>query len=287
MKRILLCLVSIIILLIPSKTYAHQVGQPPFFKINGTYSGLYDVGPRATVSEFVLPQDNSPATYLVNVPIVFEFDENQLPFAKELISKITLLWDFGDGQKGQGMKNTHRYTKMGSYILTVNAKFSDSTAGAATPLIQSVLVHVLPSKDYVLPKAVITVNGKEPQDALSKSYQMNIRQPMTFDATLSKRGSAEIASYFWDMGDNSRSTLTSVTHSYQDPYFGASPILRVRDENGFISDAAVTVNHTIATPTPAVKKEEKKNWLWAVGGVGCLVIIIGIIIKILKKNKKK
>src|SRR5579884_4292014 len=133
---------------------AHLAGQPPFFVINDKYSNLYPV-PLTSLSDFPLPQDLAPATYLVNTDLDMKFDITKLPAPPDVVKKTQFFWDFGDGDKGTGLEMHHTYKKPGSYILTVNA-FDGTTP--APQLLESVLINVLPNWNYKLPQAVIRIN---------------------------------------------------------------------------------------------------------------------------------
>src|SRR4051812_41879426 len=83
----------------PITAFAHTAGQVPYFKVNGVFSNLYPV-PTTSLSDFQLPQDDSPDTYLVNQSIDFELDLSRLPIPPEVVKETVFSWDFGDGEKG-------------------------------------------------------------------------------------------------------------------------------------------------------------------------------------------
>src|SRR5688572_9255554 len=109
----------VVFLFFSSVTYAHLAGQPPFFKLNGVYSELYDV-PTSSYAEFKLPQDKPPTLYVVNEEINFEIDTNSLPVPAEVLAISTFDWDWGDGSThATGLINTHSYQKPGSYFIEI------------------------------------------------------------------------------------------------------------------------------------------------------------------------
>lgn len=218
---------------------AHLFGQPPFFKVNGAYSNLYAV-PLTSLSDFNLPQDQSPANYLVNQPINFEFDVSRLPAPADVVKKTQFTWDYGDGSKGEGLKNTHTYTKIGSYFLTVDA-FDGTTP--QPQLLESVLVNVLPDNSYQLPKAVIKVNGQGSSDPLTDIKVFPFDQNIQLDGTASTANSSKVVSYFWDFGDQQSSTDPSPTHFYPGNQTQIFPVLRVKDANGFIADSYLEIEN--------------------------------------------
>src|SRR5574337_885091 len=159
-KKGKLCLLFIVYILFTINhipvAEGHLAGQPPFLKVNGVYAQLYPV-PVTSLYNFDLPQDQPPDNYLVNQPINFELDKGRLPAPSEVIDKTKFDWDFADGSHDQGLKTSHIYTKMGSYILKI---YADDNTTPKPQLIESVLINVLPDKSYQLPKAIIKVNGQ-------------------------------------------------------------------------------------------------------------------------------
>jgi hypothetical protein len=87
-----------------------------------------------------------------------------LSWGEEKLEKVTYIWDFGDGTgevKTNSPKNTHAYSKMGTYIMQILADYSQLGMADSQPqLIQTTLIHVLPSKDYKLPEPVIKINNQ-------------------------------------------------------------------------------------------------------------------------------
>lgn len=217
---------------------AHLFGQPPFFRINGQYSQLYFV-PLSSVADFALPQDGAPSNYLVNQSIQFDFDINRLPAPPDVVKKTKFTWDFADGTKGEGLAITHTYKKMGTYILVV---YADDGTTPAPQVIESVVLNVLPTSDYKLPQAVVTVNGKNgTKTPLVDIMPVDFSKPITFDASSSTDSTGTITSYFWDFGDQKSSTQKSTTHSYAPDSPQTYPLLRITDSNGFFSDQFVEI----------------------------------------------
>lgn len=271
---ILLTIISYQLSIKPAE--GHLAGQPPFFKVNGAYANLYFV-PLTSLSNFQLPQDMPSGKYLVNSPLVFELDVARLPNANpQNISQTTFTWNFGDGSEFSGLKTSHTYTKMGSYILTITA-FDNTTP---TPqLLESALINVLPNPDYQLPKAVITVNGRQSQDPLTDILQFQLGTKLHFDASLSK---GQIISYWWDFGDQKSSTQKTVDHYYPGDLTQVFPVLRVKDNQGFISDSFVEVqnssqgNFVTNSPKPVAKKVVSTSQLPIVLLVTGLLILVTV-----------
>ncbi len=224
-------LAAIFVLLFAAAAQAHDVGQPSFFKIDGQLAGYYD---ELFFSPFFdIPQDKAPEDYLVNQDLDFEIDTVPLQVSLDVLKQTTFHWDFGDGTTALGLKNTHRYTRPGSYVVNIT-----STYGSNRPqLIESALVQVLPSKDYQLPNAVILVNGEQVPDIV-----LPFDKPVLFDATRSV-ASSPIVSYTWDFNDQTSGSQPVIQHQYAQhtDWQMAFVLLRVKDEQGFFSDTYVEV----------------------------------------------
>lgn len=234
--------------LTPSTSYAHVAGQPPFFLINGTYAGFYPVFV-TSLPDFILPQDSAPENYLINQPLTFELDSAMLPFPPSVIDKTTFSWDFGDGTKTEGLTAKHTYTKMGSFLLTITANYHGYSDPNTKPLLQAVLINIVPNKEYRLPKAIIKIN-KEVITNPNNPIEIT-DHTVTFDATSSTPGSAKIVSYFWDIGDKQSSTKSHFNHRFSDSMRNyIFPMLRVKDANGFINDAYAELDNSAVQTKP-------------------------------------
>lgn len=261
-KIYLLGTVVVLFFLLTVPVSAHVFGQPPYFKINGQYSNLYPV-PLTSFADFNLPQDLAPQNYLVGQKLSFELDENRLPAPPEIVEKTNFTWDFGDGGTGTGLKNSHTYSKMGSYILDI---YADDGTTPTPQLLEKALINILPDKNYKLPKSVILINGRGSKDPLTDILVDDFNQTFNFDATHSESGSERIVSYFWDFGDQKSSVSAIATHAYLKDTPQIFPVLRIKDSNGFISDAFIEIknekfagNTLFAKPSAKIGKSQTKN----------------------------
>lgn len=293
MKLLIFSFVLLLFFCLPIKISAHLAGQPPFFKVNGSYANFYPV-PLTSLNDFNLPQDLPQSqNFLVGVPVSFELDTTQLPVPPEIVQKSKFYWDFGDGGKGNGLKNTYTYTKVGSYILTI--KVDDGTVPEAQ-LLESVLINVLPDKNYQLPQAVISVNGLQSKDPLTDILTIDMTKKIQFDASLSK-STSKIITYVWDFGDTSEDHTQNPIHTYQRINDQNFVVLRVRNSDGFLADTFVEMkngkdyqNPTTTSNLVSQAQSQKTdqglnipNLLKYIGiGILGLVVILGIF-KLIKK----
>src|SRR5579859_6854604 len=173
------CLALIVIALIHpvQRVAADPGGTTPFLTINGRYTTLYPVSVSSLpYTQFNVPLYAAPDSYLLNQPLTFVLDSNLMPISRDDLPHAQFTWDFGDGTKAEGLQNTHSYTKIGSYILTVQVE----NAPHYTPLnfydpslpFNAVLINILPDSAYQLPQAVIAINHQGVTDPLLDSLQV-------------------------------------------------------------------------------------------------------------------
>ena len=152
-KYVLLLILTSCFLLLTNPASAHMPGQPSFFIVNGKYADFYP-WPSGKLPNPDEPQDIAPEQYRVNQPITFEIDFTKFPQASsEQIKKTKFYWKYGDGNLGNGTKNTYTYKQAGKYILTIMAK--DDTM--PTPqLFESIEITIVPDeREKVFPYAII------------------------------------------------------------------------------------------------------------------------------------
>ncbi len=286
MKKISVLLFFMLIFIFPNRIYANGAGLPAFFKINDKYAisnPLQAFG--ITASSFLIPQDFAPENYIVNHPIHFQVDETQLQtvIPQDFLKKTKFSWDFGDGTKADDLENSHTYTKIGSYILvlTINVYEAD-TSQAPTQFIDSFLMNILPENgNYTLPQAVIKVNKQQVIDPLNKPINIDYNKPITFDAS-SSTADGKIIDYIWNFGDGQTSTKPIVTHTYTNQYSNIV-VLRVKDTNGFISDAFVGLTNSTDYKKSSISSQNQ-NYLFDALLALPFLVLIGIGIRLLKKK---
>jgi hypothetical protein len=243
--KIFFVLLSLICILLPKSVQAHALGQPPFFKANGVYTDLYPV-PTTSLTDFYLPQDITKDNFLVNENIDFEIDIQALPVPPEIVEKTTFTWDFGDGTQARGIKNSHKYSKPGTYFMELKA---DSGDGNEPQLLQSTAINILPFKDYRLPKAVVEVNGKQSKDPLLDILETDFSKEITFEGSKSEAGSSEITEYYWDLGNGNFKSEVKFKYKYPENPYAVFPVLRIKTKDGFVSDGYVQLSAPLDSPT--------------------------------------
>jgi hypothetical protein len=259
---------------------AHSPDQLPFLSIDGQNSQIYPVG-STSLTTLTLPQDLGPGTYLVNKPITFALLSDNLPIQAQYLAQTTFTWDFGDGSAyGHGMQQSHTYSKMGSFTVTLRSSSSDPSI--PDQLLDLVLMNVLPDASYQLPKAVVKANGKQSSNPYTDILKLNLHANLQLDGSAST-APAGIASTLWDLGDQHSESQISVVHVYADILKYVLPMLRVTDKNGFFSDAFVQIEDDpsvpafVAPPAPAATIAKPTHTALAIAGTAVAVPVIGIV----------
>lgn len=228
---------------------AHQAGQLPYFKVNGAYPDLYFIQ-NSLVTKLDVPQTVQKQHYLVGETIHFQIEKNIIEAPKDLIEKSEFIIDYGDGNKTAGLETSHEYTDPGSYIVNVYAE-----AEGESVLIESCLIHVLPEEGYVLPDAVIALNGKTISD-MTGTYPATPGSQVILSAAGSKAGSAPIKKYLWDFADGTTGNQAIASHTYGKDAGIMAPVVRVYDENGFFDDAYVDIQFDAGQTKKVADKED-------------------------------
>lgn len=271
-----------------STVSAHLAGQPPFFEINGKIAAQYNV-PSTSLEDFPLPQDIGVDRYLVNTPIQFHIKAEILGVPRDIAQNTTFRWDFGDGTRGDGLDNSHIYKKPGSYTVAIDAVYKNDSV-----LIESAMLQVVPNTNYKLPQAQLYINDQMSNDPLIDILHFPFKTSLRFDASKTPEGSGKIVSYRWDFGDGNQSTEITTNHSYTLDSDMVFPVLRVTDENGFISDTFVQINKGDGTETPRPQKakvqtdkNDSKPYLKIAFGFVFVVLCVLIALYFMTKKKKK
>ncbi len=288
MNKVYLHLLALFIaycFILPVPALSHSAGQPPFFKVNGIFTDYYPV-PTSSSPDFKIPQDIARGSYVTGENIEFEIDQGMLPIPQEIIQKTTFAWDFGDGQKANGLKNSHAYKNPGSYILIITAK-SEDNSGLEPQLIQSMQINISPSKDYKLPKAIFKINNFQAKDPLTDIYNASFKMEFKFDGTMSE-ASSPITEYIWDFGDGQIGKGAKVTHKYTTNPYTVFPVLRIKTSDGFISDTFMQITDENSYDAVSSKNKLPKENPLIYAYLGILGLgVLGSIIFILRKTKKK
>jgi PKD domain len=258
-------------LLLPAIASAHTVNQPPFVYVDGVASGYYAVT-YSSLPDFGLPQDSMPQTMTVGQSLNFKINTDNLPILPEELQYLTFTWDMADGTSAKGISFTHTYAKPGPYIVRLTS--SDSRTPSDQPqLLDTVLLNILPNASYKLPTPYLEVNGEHSGDVVNDILKASFARAVTLDASRSSQGTSPIASYRWDLGDQSLSNDKTVTHVYNAQLSTVVPVLRVTDTIGFYADSTAQVQNgqfdpvAAAKPTSTATPSRTKQTAGVIGGL--------------------
>lgn len=318
MKKFILIFAFILISLITfqKEVFAHSRGVP-VFKINGTLTKVYPIESSSIEPFLGDSSDVASENYLVNQNLEFEFEASRSAQAMEtlrgdegLLEKVTYTWDFGDGttKHTNTPKNNHTYTKMGSYITQIEADFSQTgMQDFGKQLVQSTLIHILPNKDYKLPEPVININGQAvsssnlvfgnfpPSEGAGglfarigskKTLEFDFNKRLSFDASDSKASSSRIIQYQWDLGQGDVAKNKSTSIKYKLPQAFTTAVLRVKDENGFIAEAAVDLRNSGKNEPTGFSFEEVITPTTLLISTQVIIFAVGVTLYLRRKRKK-
>ncbi len=305
-KSFVLFIVGTIItsILFMKDTFAHS-GGVPFVKINGQDTKIYTEEEFALINDAPIPSDIAPKNFLINQTISFEVDPEKLSYPKEVTDQATYSWNFGDGQTASGRKVEHNYSNMGSYVVDVEIDYGDLTRfdfymGDSLPPVQSILIHILPDKDYKLPQPVVKINNQLPEiittpisaatDSamiIRNNLAIDLNNRLTFDPSYSIVGTAKIEKYQWDFGQGQGSSKKIDSYRYKLPQYYVTAILRVEDENGFFADTFVNIQNSGSNDENNPWAEELLGFLKIMGWAIPVTIILVVAGLLLRKKARK
>ena len=148
------------------------------------------------------------------------------------VSNGTYAWDFGDGQNGTGVTTTHRYTRAGTFTITMTVT-SDTRATSTSSRTINVSATLPPTT------ATFIFSPTNP----------SLNQDVIFTATANTGPGIPggvIGTFTWDFGDGGTATGSPVTHRYaRGGTYTVS--LRVTTDAGLAATAsrAITISTTL------------------------------------------
>ena len=296
MNRVkLLSFVSLFLLFITvtSSTFAHREGVP-ILKMNGQLVKIYfDRNFSDFVFDLPYDADKAPENYIVNQKIDFEIDVSKFPVPQELLEKSEIIWNYGDGTEEKGITKlsaSHIYTKSGTFTIDIFADVRNAGFPEMEPEpLQTVIVNILPNKDYRLPEAVIKINDEvitgfnnpestnsatESGRKASKTFKIDFNNKLTFDASNSNPGTAKIKSYRWSFGQGLEGKNKVESFRYKLPQFFVSAVLRVEDENGYFSETFVNLENSGLNEENNPALEETLKFIGIIGGASLVTFLL-------------
>jgi PKD repeat protein len=146
-----------------------------------------------------------------------------------------VIWDFGDGTKADGLFARHAYTKPGSYVLQVFARFGPDAESNLAISEREIIVNAPPEVDFSAPGIAYP------------------EAELTFDASASMDPDGSITSYEWTFSDGEKAEGVSTKRRFErEGVFSVT--LKVTDDSG--------VSNQSASITKTIKVQEKPSLAW-------------------------
>ncbi|MDM8547973.1 PKD domain-containing protein [Candidatus Venteria ishoeyi] len=194
----------------------HQYGKPGVYSVRLTVTDNADVTNSQTQDKLTVVVNDPPQPHAsVDAEIaatqqVLLFDGKQSTDSDGKIS--TWLWDFGDGQSGQGEQVKHAYAEPGTYVITLAVEDDSGTANKRTDTSFQVVIN-------------------EPPVAKAGEDQHLTASQILFDGSASSDGDGKLIAWDWDFGDGQRGNGEKTQHVYAAP--GTyNVVLTVTDDSG-------------------------------------------------------
>ncbi len=112
---------------------------------------------------------------------------------------LTFEWDFGDGNKADGVKATHRYEKSGVYTVSLTA-YDNSGVPCDVGF-----------------KAIEVIINEPPVANAGADQVTSVGHTVHFDGAKSYDDDGKIVEYIWDFGDGTTGRGYATTHAYKNP----------------------------------------------------------------------
>jgi PKD repeat protein len=143
-------------------------------------------------------------------------------------------WDFGDNTTATGPTQSHTYTNVGTYTVSLRVTDDGGESYTARTTVK------------------IADPAKPPVASTGGTYQGSPGKDVLFDGMASSDSDGTIASYAWNFGDGASGSGPTPAHAYaQAGTYNVS--LTVTDNSGMTATATTTANittqPTVATPT--------------------------------------
>lgn len=145
---------------------------------------------------------------------------------------VEYLWDFGDGETGQGKIVKHTYKQLGTYKVKLTVK---DDKGATFFVTQDLKVEAGPPNQP--PLVTFSFDPQTPK----------ANERVSFDASGSSDADGKIVKYEWDFGDGEKAEGQTTTHIYKS--VGKFTVkLTVTDDRGASTSLTRTVDVAAAAP---------------------------------------
>ena len=116
--------------------------------------------------------------------------------------KLTYMWNFGDGSRGEGERVSHTYSKGGKYVVALTVDDNSGTECNLDSIQRSITVNTPPTADAGEDKTLCL-------KSLDEEYSVS------FDGSGSRDADGDALEYRWDFGDGAYGEGQKAAHVYQ------------------------------------------------------------------------
>jgi PKD repeat protein len=166
---------------------------------------------------------NGPYPGTVGMPVAFDGSSSSDPDG----TIVSYAWNFGDGNRGTGVRPNHTYSAVGTYNVSLTVTDNDGDSDIATTT-----ATIVPA-----PNEAPTADPNGPYSGTAGVTAV------LFDGSLSEDSDGSIVSYAWNFGDGSTGTGATPSHTYAAAgTYNVS--LTVTDNDGATDTATTTASIT-------------------------------------------
>lgn len=145
---------------------------------------------------------------------------------------IRYVWDFGDGEKGEGAEVIHRFTQPGTYKVQLNVLDNANVSNSEQTTESSIIINAAPVAKAESKKVIA------------------MHENTAFNASESFDSDGYITEYHWNMGDSTTKNGKSIIHSYDQPGIYIVK-LRIMDNSGVLNNMD-EIQYTLRVNYPPV-----------------------------------
>jgi large repetitive protein len=127
--------------------------------------------------------------------LLFDADKSTDP-DRDLLSYS---WDFGDGNTAKGVRQTHKFTKSGSFHVTLTITDVSGRVNSVQAVSRDIPINLPPVARFAAPKSGAVATA------------------LSFDASKSADPDGKLTSYIWDFGDGGYGKGKIIHHRYDRP----------------------------------------------------------------------
>lgn len=253
-------------LVYPTRTFAHDADAFTVL-FNNTPSSPNPISQSIETKNLNLTEDVMQNPFLVNTPITFQIESQER-------TEEAITWEFSNGKTFKGKSGSVLFDAPGSYRVTIHQLTPDKQN------VHTVLIHVIPSISYIPAKAEIFINGERlPSSSIA---EIDLSQNIRLQASPDSSNKQQIVTYQWVLDDGEMKEGASIDARLSNNPYLITPILRIVDQYGLITDIQFTLKNS------SLNKHPNQPSLLFSGIVAILFLgIVGSLLLLWKRKSKR